>query len=240
MTPSGIGHVRESHLRLRATLVLLTEPDARVRRPSRLPGWSVGHVLTHLARNADSHVRMLEAAASGAVGDQYPGANEQRAADIEAGAGRPAAELVADVLSSAARLEGAMDMTPADVWRTGRGRVVSGLWPLAELPFRRWREVEIHHVDLGLAYGIADWPDSYVDEELARATAGVAARLGGGPALDIRATDTDERWLVPEGGDYGREPEGRRTVVAERRVLVAWLVGRAEPDGFPVLAPWNG
>ena len=29
----------------------------------KLEGWTVGHVLTHLARNADSHVRMLEAAA---------------------------------------------------------------------------------------------------------------------------------------------------------------------------------
>lgn len=33
----------------------------RARQPSRLPGWSVGHVLTHLARNADAHTRRLEA-----------------------------------------------------------------------------------------------------------------------------------------------------------------------------------
>ena len=29
--------------------------------PSRLPDWTVGHVLTHLARNADSIVRVLTA-----------------------------------------------------------------------------------------------------------------------------------------------------------------------------------
>ena len=33
--------------------------------PSRLPGWTVGHVLTHLARNADSMVRVLGAAEAG-------------------------------------------------------------------------------------------------------------------------------------------------------------------------------
>lgn len=36
--------------------------DAAVRAPSRSPGWTVGHVLTHVARNADSHVRRTEAA----------------------------------------------------------------------------------------------------------------------------------------------------------------------------------
>jgi len=36
--------------------------DADVRRPSALPDWTVGHVLTHVARNADSHVRRTRAA----------------------------------------------------------------------------------------------------------------------------------------------------------------------------------
>ena len=39
--------------------------DAAARRPSLLPGWSVGHVLTHIARNADSVVWRLEGAAAG-------------------------------------------------------------------------------------------------------------------------------------------------------------------------------
>src|SRR5436190_21454509 len=121
-----------AHRRLVEQLAALTDADAR--RPSLLPGWSVGHVLTHLARNAESHVRLLEAAAAGRVGDQYPGGNAQRAADIEAGAGRPAADLVADVRSSASRLEAAWEATTGDVWRSGQARVVGGLWPLAELP----------------------------------------------------------------------------------------------------------
>ena len=56
------------------------------RRPSLLPGWSVGHVLTHLARNGDSVVWRLEGAALGELRDQYPGGLEQRREDIDAGA----------------------------------------------------------------------------------------------------------------------------------------------------------
>ena len=233
MTVAGIGHAKKSHARLASGLARLTDADAR--RPSLLPGWTVGHVVTHLARNADSHVRMIEAAHRGEVGNQYPGGNDQRAADIEAGAHRPAGELVADAETSAARLEEAWDATPDEVWRTGQGRVVSGLWPVGELPFRRWREVEIHHVDLGLGYGVDDWPDCYVEVELARAIAGLRVRLGPGPGpgLEIRATDTGERWVVPGNGS----PE--RPVTGERRILLAWLVGRRD-GGFPALGPWTG
>ena len=212
MTLRDIAPVHDSHARLRETLAGLT--DAEARRPSLLPGWTVGHVLTHLARNADSHVRMLEGACRGEVADQYPGGNEQRAADIEAEAGRPASELVADVVESAGRLERVWAATPEEVRHTGQGRVASGLWPLAELPFRRWREVEIHHVDLGLAYGIEDWPDAYVEAELARALPTLASRLPAGAGVDVASVD--------------------------RHRLLAWIVGRALDPDLPPLSPWTG
>ena len=230
MTAFVRGQVHISHVRLASTLASLTDADAR--RASLLPDWTVGHVLTHLARNADSHVRMLEAAARGEVADQYPGGNEQRAADIEAGAGRPAADLTGDVLTSAARLEAVWDATPEEVWRTGQGRVVGGIWPLADLPFRRWREVEIHHVDLGLSYGYADWPEAYVDAELDRTLAGLPGRLPAGTSVALEAADTGERWVVPEGSADPRPLGG------DRRLLLAWLVGRAAEPGWPPLAPW--
>ena len=34
--------------------------NAGVTQPSRLPGWSRGHVLAHLARNADALVNVLQ------------------------------------------------------------------------------------------------------------------------------------------------------------------------------------
>ena len=192
-------------------------------------------MLTHLARNADSHVRLVQAAVRGEVGEQYPGGNPQREADIEAGAGRPAAELVEDVLAAADRWETAFESAPEEVLRTGQGRVVGGLWPLAELPFRRCREVEVHHVDLGLAYDPSDWPEEYVEEELARALAELPERLPPGVAIDLRATDSGARWLVPEG------PVERPTVATDRRTMLVWLLGRRPGGpGFPPLAPWTG
>ena len=86
-----------AHRRLSETLASVDADVAR--RPSRLPDWTVGHVLTHLARNADSHVRMLQGALAGEAVEQYPGGYEQRSRDIDAGAGRDAADLRADVLA---------------------------------------------------------------------------------------------------------------------------------------------
>ena len=74
--------------------------DTTARRPSRLPAWTVGHVLTHIARNGDSLAWRLEGSARGEVVDQYPGGAPARAEAIEAGAGRPAAELLADIAAS--------------------------------------------------------------------------------------------------------------------------------------------
>src|SRR5262245_50530179 len=73
--------------------------------PSRLPGWTIGHVLTHLARNADSIGRVLVAAERGEVIDRYAGGQARRDAEIEAGAPRPASELVADVRNTIWSLE---------------------------------------------------------------------------------------------------------------------------------------
>ena len=36
------------------------------------PGWTVGHVLAHLARNADGHTRRLEGALKGREVARYP------------------------------------------------------------------------------------------------------------------------------------------------------------------------
>jgi maleylpyruvate isomerase len=124
--------------------------DDVARRASLLPRWSVGHLLTHIARNADSMTWRLEGAARGELRDQYPGGLEQRSSDIENGAGRPAAELVADVRQSADALERTMAELPLAAWdapsRTSRGVVESS----RDAALSRWREVAVHHGDLGL------------------------------------------------------------------------------------------
>ncbi len=176
-----------AHGRLARTLATLSGEDGH--RLSLLPGWTVGHVLTHLARNADSHARILTAALAGEAVEQYAGGYEERERAIEAGATRGADELRADVLRTSAALEAVWEqMTPA-AWR-GHGLARGSRWPCRWLPFHRWREVELHHVDLGLGYGPADWPDAYVEEELARTVAG----LDGGARRRLLA------WLVGRAG----------------------------------------
>jgi maleylpyruvate isomerase len=175
-TARAVDGCRDASDRLRATLDGLD--DATARRPSRLPGWTVGHVVTHLARNADSHVRMVEGAMAGGVADQYEGGLDGRAAEIAAGAGRPAMELVTDLNRAIDDLDAAWGRVPVEVWATGRARMGNGeLCPCAELPARRWREVEIHRIDLGLGAEPTDWPDAYVDLELPKALAQLPDRV---------------------------------------------------------------
>ncbi len=187
-----------AHQRLFSTLDGLD--DEKARRPSRLPEWTVGHVLTHLARNADSHVRMLDGARRGEALEQYAGGNEQRAADIEAGATRRADALAADVRSAAVRLEEAWATASPDAW-DGHGLARGRRWECRQLPFHRWREVELHHVDLGLGYEITDWPDGYVTRELPEALAKLPDRLP-----DANARRQLLAWLVGRADNPGALP----------------------------------
>lgn len=184
--------VAAAHLRLWHTVEGLT--DEMARRASLLPDWSVGHVLTHIARNADSHVRMLEGALAGEVLTQYPGGPDGRAADIEAGSGRSADQLVADVRATAERLETVMAAMTSEAWRGGGLFWDGSLWPAPLIVFHRWREVEVHHADLGLGYEPADWPEEYVEIELARQVAVLPGRLDSDRRRHLTA------WLL------GREP----------------------------------
>jgi maleylpyruvate isomerase len=161
-----------AHATLLAAIADLTDDVAR--GPSRLPGWSVGHVLTHLARNADSAVWRLEGAARGELRDQYPGGLEQRAGDIDAGAYRSAADLVTDVRLSAGAVERAMHDLPLAAWdapsRTSRGVVEDS----RDLVLSRWREVVVHHGDVGL--GPVPFPPALVDAWLPRELPRLAER----------------------------------------------------------------
>lgn len=149
-----------AHAALAATIADLTDDIAR--RPSLLPDWSVGHVLTHVARNADSVTRRLEGAADGRIVDQYAGGAGGRAAEIEAGSHRRASEIVADVLRTNAEVEAVVAAYPADAWDR-LTRSVSGVEvPARGVVWSRWRETAVHHVDLGLGYQPSDWPDDLV------------------------------------------------------------------------------
>jgi maleylpyruvate isomerase len=174
--------------------------DFDPRQPSLLPDWTVGHVLTHLARNADSGIRMLDGL------DQYEGGFDGRRADIEAGAGRPSDELIADVRRSIWRLEQRWAQEPA--WDGPPAKAGAGVVPRHDLPFRRWRETEIHHADLGFGYTFADMPADYVRLELRR--------------LEMQWKARQPMGLTPLPEAALHRPPHER---------LAWLTGRIEIPG---------
>ena len=80
--PLGLsGDIEQATSRLLASVRDIQDVGA----PSRLPGWTQGHVLTHIARNADGAVNLLTWARTGVVTPQYA-SWAAREADIEAGA----------------------------------------------------------------------------------------------------------------------------------------------------------
>ncbi len=180
---------RSAHARLVARAESLTDDQAR--SASRLPGWSVGHVLTHLARNADGHTRRLEGALRGQDVPRYqPG---QRDGDIASGAGRPAGEIVSDLRAAQVALEAVWGRSAAAGW-PNRQFLGDDHWQTTGSPARRLREVEIHHVDLGLGYEPSDWPEDYVTWELPMVLATVPNRTRGAEdARDLVA------WVIGRG-----------------------------------------
>lgn len=204
-----LDHVADAQGRLLTLISGLTDGEAR--RASLLPGWSVSHVLTHVARNADSHRRRAEAAARGEVVDQYPGGFEGRAREIETGARRDAATVVADVDSSARTLRATWERLPPSAWGRPTRDVAGHERPLRALPCRRWQELEVHAVDLGLGIGHRDWPEDFVATWLPR----LRSTLGG--RLPVGATPP----TLPDPRDE-----------------LAWLYGRLDDPGLPVLEPW--
>ncbi len=196
-TERAVAACREAHARLVGRLGPVD--DVVVHRPSRLPGWSIGHVLSHLARNADSLVRMLEAAGDGRSVAQYPGGPSQRDGEIETGASRNAAAIVNDLRTSAERLDGAFAGASPAAW-AGAGRTREGdPAPCSLFPLRRLGEVELHHVDLGLGYEPGDWPADFVELALPGVLAGLPGRL-----RDPRERAALLAWAACRSPDPGR------------------------------------
>ncbi|CAN5766471.1 maleylpyruvate isomerase family mycothiol-dependent enzyme [soil metagenome] len=187
-------------------------PEGDPARPSALPGWTRGHVLTHMARNADGIAHVLREAEQGETAAQYPGGMAQRNGDIERGRTRPWAEQVADLRTSSATLASVLAaQTRWDVVGiAGNGDQV----PADAFPRRRLVEVLVHHVDLGDAgYTAADWPDGFVRDELRRREMQWNARRPmGATGLPPAALDAPELtrllWLLGRAQIHGLGPAG--------------------------------
>ncbi|MGW7198944.1 maleylpyruvate isomerase family mycothiol-dependent enzyme [Streptomyces chryseus] len=204
-----LASVREATDRLLAATGQLDNAD--VTQPSRLPGWTRGHVLAHLARNADALVNVLEGR------PMYESA-EAREADIERDAARPLAVQLEDVRDSAARFDGTA-AAPADWSRTVALR--NGVTDSASrIPFRRLVEVELHHVDLGIGYELEDLPEEFTGREIAF----LADRFAGHPdvpAIALAATGGGQWRTGSAEGDPVRVTGGAAD-------LLGWLAGRRD------------
>jgi maleylpyruvate isomerase len=191
--------------------------NASLAEPSRLPGWSRGHVVAHLARNADALVNVLE-------GRPMYASAEVRDADIERDAPRPLDVQLADLRESGDRFQAAGD-APADWSRTVELR--NGVTDSASrVPFRRWAEVELHHVDLGVGYELEDCPHEFTEREIDF----LAQRFSG--HSDVPATlvtDGTHAWRTGRTAD---EPEV--TVSGPAAQLMGWLAGRRDGAALQV------
>jgi maleylpyruvate isomerase len=175
-------------------------------------GWTRGHVLTHLARNADGIAALVRAAVDDSGETMYT-SDDQRDRDIDAGAGRDLATQVDDVRRTAVvvnrelrRLrpehgERRMERTPGTL-----------LVPARRLPFMRVREVVYHHVDLDVGFGFGDVEPEllavFLEDEVKR-----LRHADPVPNLTISTTE-GEQWTVGLG---------TAQVSGDRSAVLGWL-----------------
>lgn len=230
--PAAVANVPLAQDRLAGTLSALT--DAEVREPSVLPGWTRGHVIAHVARSAEAMVRLIDGVLAQRHAEAYPGGPAVRGAEIELGARSSANELMDEVYESNIKVVHAFARMTAPTW----GRQVqfpTGPYPASRCAWSRWREVEIHHVDLGLdVYPIESWPDEFVACHLPHELAKLPNRLAPGTAVQVGASRLGAGAVVA-------------TIDGPDAALLAWLVGRvglAAPSltitgNPPELPPWS-
>lgn len=207
----------DTHTDLLLATVRALDP-AQVGAPSLCEGWTKGHVLAHISRNADALLNLVTSAVTGEVVPMYASA-AARDVDIEAGARRPLDEQVADLETSAARLGAASQgLTDdlADHTVTARNNVVVRV---GALPFMRLREVVYHHVDLGSGFGFDDVDATltlrFVEEQVRRLRLNRET-----PSMTIR-TDEGDAWTI---GD------GELAVSGSRSAVLAWLARGTTDD----------
>ncbi|WP_405578316.1 maleylpyruvate isomerase family mycothiol-dependent enzyme [Streptomyces sp. NBC_01190] len=214
------------HRRLRDLLPVITEDT--VRAPSALPGWTRGHVLSHIEGVGLALARQARYAPRGRLIEVYDGGRPARDAAIEAGSRRGAAVLRPALADALDEIEASWSAVgPADWARPVRYR--DGV--LLDAGLAWWRELEIHTADALLGPGPADWAPPFA----AHVVEFLARRVAGGVRLTLTASDGPWSWTRGTGTPVA--VSGRLTDLA------AWLAGRHPAgtltgDPLPELGPW--
>jgi maleylpyruvate isomerase len=228
--PTQLEELAEATRRLVRTVDGMTESEYA--EPSLLPDWSRGHVVAHLALNAEGLAAALRGLVEGRSVPMY--ASQEARDDDIADLGTAEPETVRGrLLGGVSDLNDAVGAVPEEAWDVSIARTPDGqrTFPAAAVPWMRHREVEIHHADLGLGYSRADWPAPFC-ERLVESMTQRADEM----SLTLHATDLDRRYQVGEGGP---------TVSGAAADLAWWLTGRGDGAGLtcdrgtvPAMAAW--
>jgi maleylpyruvate isomerase len=202
--------------------------------PSRLDGWSRGHVLAHLSRNADALTNLLTWARTGEEARMYA-TRAEREEGIRAGADRALPEQLADLAASGARFLAAAEAVPRERRSfpviSGQGRQI----PACEVPWLRVRELWLHLVDLDTGCGIDVVPDPVAWTLTRDVAAWMTPRIRA--CADLRVEGYGTVRLGP--GD-----QAGTIIGGSAQRMAAWLTGRDGPagltatGGFPELPGW--
>ncbi|MEV6054750.1 maleylpyruvate isomerase family mycothiol-dependent enzyme [Streptomyces sp. NPDC052107] len=185
-----------------------------LRDRSGLPGWTRGHVLAHVAHGVEAYVWLLRLAHTGRAPAPRTDAVTLAAA-VERDAALSAERLAARLRESLDRFAARARTLPAPAW----DRLVPALagWrhPAWYLLPRCLRELETHHLDLGVGHGTGQWPDGYVSWALDDTL--TTLRAQGFPLASVEAVDLGRRWSVASAGP---------SVAGAGHQVLGWLSGR--------------
>ncbi len=206
-----------------------------LRGPSRLPGWTRGHVVTHVARNAEGLTRLLTWAQTGIEMPMYPSV-QARAADIEAGAGRPLTDQFDDLCRTAAAFAARAAELSAQHWQAVVRNMQNPPGPASEVVWMRVREVWLHLVDLDAGAELDVLPED-IATALMRDVAGeMSSRVSA--RITLQVPGGEQVALGPADGS-------RISVSGPVQELTGWLTGRSTgagltaPEGLPELPGWR-
>ena len=208
---------------LLALVAHLDDPTARA--ASGLPGWSRGHVITHIANFSEAMTRQVDEALQGRLIEVYDGGRPARDAAIEAGANRPSAELRSHLSEAVTTLLSAWGKVGPDDWDRP---ILHRNSNLSAGVNATWRELTVHTTDLDLGLTPANWSKPFCLHLLDF----LRPRTPEGIHLILRSEDTT--WENGTGED--------RTLIGTLTDLTAWYAGRTPPNPIqgptPDLLPW--
>lgn len=237
MVAADLGEVTLEHVAAETERVVATAgslSNDAVLGPSLCAGWSRGHVLSHLARNAEALERVCAAATSGTGQTMYD-SDESRDAEVAAGARRTAGALADDVRVTGESLAFALaalgpQHVSMTVPRTPGGRPI----PVGRLRFLRLRELVFHHVDLDAGYGFEQLSPPLAQLFLDDAVHRLVAMQGSSDLnpLELRTQEGSAYVIAPAG--RGRPASVR--VTGTRAAMLLWLA-RGDDVGLQSNAP---